>query len=89
MPDNRRLELKSEPDGYGFIYGQMFAADGDVYRVDIMPPIADWRGDHKLDGCQPHDTDWVVYLDGVEIARVAKRDQLQTAVTTKLIESKA
>ena len=89
MSDKPCLELKSEPDGYGFIYGQVFAADGEVYRVDIMPPIAEWRGDFKLDGCLPHATDWVVYLDGVEIARVSKRDELQTAVTTKLIESKA
>ena len=89
MPDKPLLALKSEPDGYGFIYGQVFAADGEVYRVDIMPPIAEWRGDFKLDDYPPHATDWVVYLDGVEIARVAKRDELQSAVTTKLIESKA
>ena len=89
MPDKPRLALKSEPDGYGFIYGQVFAADGEVYRVDIMPPIVEWRGDHKHDDYPPNATDWVVYLDGVEIARVARRDQLQTAVTTKLIESKA
>ena len=89
MPDHRHLELKSELDGFGIIYGQVLAADGEVYCVDIMPPIADWRGDHKLDGYPPHAIDWVVYLDGVEIARVAERDDLQTAVTTKLIESKA
>ena len=38
MAPKPRLELKPEPDGFGYLYGQLFASDGNVYRVDIMTP---------------------------------------------------
>ena len=88
--DRVRLELKREPDGIGYIYGQVFAPDGNVYRVDIMPPVGAWRGDIKLTGAgAPHATDWVVYMNGEEIARVMRRDDIASALTPQLLEAKA
>lgn len=85
-----RLELKPEPDGFGYVYGQVFAPDGNVYRVDIMPPIAEWRGGIKLSGQgAPHATDWVIYMNGEEIARVSKRGDIAPALTPQLLASKA
>ena len=81
-----RLELKPEPDGFGYLYGQVFAPDGAVYRVDIMPPDGAWRGDIRLTGQgAPHATDWVVYMNGEEIARVRKREDLAAAMTPGLL----
>ena len=82
--DKPRLDLKSEPDGFGFIYGRLVAADGEVYRVDIMPPASEWRGDMKPSATLPHPTDWVVHLDGAEIARVRRRDDIADAVVKRL-----
>ena len=80
MSDKTRLTLKDEPDGFGFIYGQYVDADGDVYRVDIMPPATEWRGDMKPSGHLPHPTDWVIHIDGEEIARVRRREDITSAV---------
>lgn len=76
-----RLELKPQPDGFGFVYGQLFAADGEVYRVDIMPPAGEWSGDLKPSGDLPHPTDWVIHVDGEEIARVQRRADIHDAIT--------
>lgn len=84
MSDQTRLTLKDEPDGFGFIYGQYVDANGDVYRVDIMPPASDWQGDTRPSKELPHPTDWVVHLDGEEIARVRRRDDIATAVARRL-----
>lgn len=64
-----KLHLKAQPDGYGFIYGVWVEGEESV-RVDIMPPRAHWDGDMMLPGQEPHATDWVVFANGVEIARV-------------------
>lgn len=75
-----RLELKPDPDGFGFIYGHLFSPDGEVYRVDIMPPAGEWSGDMKPTGDLPHPTDWVIHLDGDEIARVRSREDVDDAI---------
>lgn len=85
MHDKAKLALKAEPDGFGFIYGTLTGSDGECRRVDIMPPLPCWRGDIKLGGNgAPHPTDWVVYLDGEEVARVSTRDDLEAAVLAAL-----
>lgn len=85
MSDERhRLVLRPEPDGFGFIYGQLIVGDDEVYRVDIMPPAAEWRGDMKPSGQLPHPTDWVIHLDGDEIARVRRREDIASAVVKRL-----
>ena len=81
-----RLVLNPEPDGFGFLYGRLEVADGTSHTVNVMPPIAEWRGDMKMDGAYaPHPTDWVVYVDGEKIARVARRDDLASAIGRRLL----
>ncbi len=77
---SHRLTLKPEPDGLGYIYGTLIDDDGEVYRVNVLPPAPQWRGDLKPGDGLPHPTDWIVYLDGDEIARVSRREDIDTAV---------
>jgi len=82
------LVLKPEPDGFGFLYGTITDARGNSRRVDIMPPLPCWRGDVKLDGrSAPHPSHWVTYLDGEEVARVGRRDELEAALIAALARS--
>ena len=69
MTRTGNLHLKTRPDGYGYIYGVWQDGEHSI-RVDIMPPRALWDGDMMLPDRPPHETDWVVYADGEEIARV-------------------
>jgi hypothetical protein len=84
--DAPRLVLKPEPDGFGFLYGELVAGDGEAYRVDIMPPATEWRGDMKPSDRLPHPTDWVVHLDGEEIARVRRREDIDGAVQRRITQ---
>lgn len=88
MPREKpQLSLKPEPDGFGFIYGTLITEEGEVYRVDIMPPANEWSGSMKPSGGLPHPTDWVIHLDGDEIARVRRRDDIVQAVTSHLVST--
>lgn len=69
-----KLHLSVRADGYGFLYG-VWIVGAESIRVDIMPPKAHWQGDMLLATCPPHDTDWVIYADGKEIARVQAEDR--------------
>lgn len=84
--DKPVLKLKPMPDGLGFLYGELVCGET-VYRVDIMPPEKEWRGDVRMKVHGPHPTDWVVYLDGEEIARVRARDELEVAISNALTSS--
>ena len=81
------LKLSPNPDGYGFHYGTV-DVDGEVLRVNVLPPIALWKGDMKLPKYQPHETDWIVFVNGEEIARVRRREDLGELVHQRLLESK-
>ena len=82
MTGKTRLVLKGAPDGFGYLYGQLIAADGTITRVDILPPASEWRGDMKPSNGLPHLTDWIVYADGEEIARVSRRENLVDVLAT-------
>ena len=69
MARNGKLHLKTRPDGYGYIYG-VWQDGEETMRVDIMPPHMHWDGDIMMPDRPPHETDWVVYADGEEVARV-------------------
>lgn len=88
MAGKLRLELKPMPDGFGYLYGQVFTPDGNAIRVDILPPVAEWRGDIKPGPDTPHPTDWIVYANGDEIARVTRREDLQSALADLCLERK-
>ena len=80
-----RLTLKPRPDTYGFIYGTVEDESGQSHRVNIMPPLSEWRGDMKLPDYEPHAIDWVIYADDEEIARVTKRGDLEAIVAQRLL----
>jgi hypothetical protein len=85
MTNPYRLMLKPEPDGMGFLYGSITDTAGNSHRVDIMPPIAFWRGSLKPEGdSAPHPSDWVIYVDGSEIARVSKRGDIEPVIARQL-----
>ena len=76
------LDLKSQPDGLGYLYGTYRDTNGDSYRIDILPPAADWRGDMKPGAVDP--THWIIYVDGEEIGRVTRRADIATILTKSL-----
>lgn len=78
-----------QPDGFGFIYGTVHDEAGNTWRVNIMPPKAHWRGDLPLTGFEPHETDWVIYIDGAEVARVQSHAAITPAVTTAITKLKS
>ena len=78
------LKLNERPDGFAFLFGEYTTPKGERIRMDIMPPIAHWNGDLKMTELGPHATDWVVYADGEEIARVREKDALDRAVDQRL-----
>jgi hypothetical protein len=78
------LKLNPEPDGYGFLYGTL--SDGDeTHRVDVLPPVTHWCGHIKLPNYEPHATDWIVYVNGEEIAHVSRREDLGAMVRQRLL----
>jgi len=70
------VKLQSEPDAYGFIYGHAWRG-GRMFSLNVPPPKADWRGQFGLDGYQPHETDWVFYIEGREVARMTGQPDLE------------
>jgi hypothetical protein len=80
-----KLKLSSEPDGYGFFYGQL-EDDKRFHNINVMPPASQWRGDFHLEGYEPHATDWVLHVDGEEVARVRRREDVETELSKVLLE---
>lgn len=73
-----RVTIKDQPDEFGFIYGSVSSGEGGAsMQFDIMPPEADWQGGQRLPGFEPHQTDWVVYVDGEVVARVRSLDEVK------------
>ena len=79
-----KLNLRPQPDGYGFLYGEL-VTDTERHRVDILPPLPAWNGDIVLEGFAPDPTHWIVYVHGEEIARVEKRLDLEPILTARLL----
>ena len=74
------VRLAPEPDGYGFISGKLWDEEGTIHDVNILPPAAEWRGQSRLAGFEPHASDWILYLDGEEVARVGSGAELERTV---------
>ena len=60
-----KLTLKSEQDGMGFFYGRYHADDDTVVRVDVLPPKSHPRPHFAVSSDGMHDTDWIVFADGL------------------------
>ncbi|KUO56042.1 MAG: hypothetical protein APF80_12440 [Alphaproteobacteria bacterium BRH_c36] len=73
---NTRIELSSMPDGYGFIYGQAWRGE-QHFNINVLPPVSQWSGQMRLPNYEPHATDWILYVDGEEIARVSEREAVE------------
>lgn len=78
------LTLKPEQDGMGYFYGEWVADDGTRVRVDVLPPLS-----HPIpyfvattDGM--HETDWIIFANGDEVARVRDRSALEGALQVAL-----
>lgn len=77
------LELKPVPDTYGFIYGQARRGD-QLFDVNVLPPLPHWCGQFKLDGYVPDQHDWIIYVDGEEVARVQALVAVEAAIRSAL-----
>ena len=82
-----KWHLKSEPDAYGFLYGEVVSERGETLRVDVMPPASEWRGQVRLEGFEPHATEWVAYLEGEKIAQAASKDELFAVTSAHLAKN--
>jgi len=74
------LAINTQSDRCGWLNGLYETADGEQVHVDIMPPTHAWAGDVRLPGFEPHQTDWVVYIDGEEADRVRAWDDIEQAI---------
>ena len=77
------LELKPEPDGMGYLYGRLLLPDGDSRRVDVLPPRPSWRGQNEPSGLDPKQ--WIIYVDGEEIARVERCEEIAQLAFDQLL----
>ena len=83
--DHVKLDLNPVPISYGFIYGQAHRDTG-YHNVNVLPPKNRWYGQMKLDGYEPHETDWILYVDGEEVARVKERGSVEAEFQKVLLE---
>ncbi|MGD9670778.1 MAG: hypothetical protein AB7U75_17320 [Hyphomicrobiaceae bacterium] len=79
------IDLKARPDGYGFEYG-VARRGGRILNINVMPPQAHWDGDFELEGYEPHPTDWVLYIEGEEVARLQERAGIEAEFIRVLTE---
>ena len=81
-----KLILKPEQDGMGYFYGTYAGDDGSAVRVDVLPPHSHPRPVFVMNTpAEQHPTQWIVYANGQEIARVERREDLDTLDVTRLL----
>ena len=80
-----RLALNPAPDAYGFIYGQLHHG-AQHHNIKVMPPVAHRKGRFELEGHEPDKTNWILYIDGAEVARVRRREDIVTEFSKVIIE---
>jgi hypothetical protein len=80
-----KLTLKPEQDGTGYFYGHYVADDGTHVRVDVLPPKTYPRPYFVMDNSAMHDTEWLIYANGDEIARVSRREDIDALDITALL----
>ena len=85
MNDNIEVYLNAEADAYGFLNGDAIVGAESHHSVNVMPPRKYWTGQMELEGYEPHDADWVLFLDGEEVGRVREPDSIETVLARTLI----
>lgn len=84
------LILKPEQDGLGFFYGQYVTDDGEHFGVDVLPPKSHPKPYFVSTQEGMDETDWIIHVDGAEVARVGQLDAAEAALNvlgTKLIKN--
>ena len=84
MTDKLTVNLSHDQDGYGFYYGHVKRGDDLVCNVNLLPPAPQWSGDIKMEGYEPHPTEWIVFADGEELARISERGDIDDVLTRLL-----
>lgn len=79
------VTFSEQQDGFGFFYGTALSPTGETWSLNVMPPAPHWKGDFKLDGYEPHPTDWVIYVGDKEVARTSHARDIQHVLVNKLI----
>jgi len=78
------VTLQARPDAYGFIYGTGWHGER-MFSCNVMPPKSHWRGQYQLEGYRSHETDWVFYIEGREVARLRDQPDLEAEFTRLLL----
>lgn len=81
------LLLNSSADSSGWLVASYETADGESVRVDVMPPKDTWNGGSYYAGFEPHETEWVIYIDGDEVDRVLSWQEIEESVRQTLSKS--
>ena len=74
------LKLSERPDGYGFLYGQYKDDQGVSHNVNVIPPERLWDGDFPLEGYEPHASEWIILVNGQEVARASEKTAVATMI---------
>ena len=83
MTRSYRIAFKPEQDGMGYFYGTLERGD-EHHRIDLLPPKSEPKPFFVMSTEHMHDTDWIVYVDGEEIARVRHRHDIEQALIKAL-----
>lgn len=82
-----KLALKPQQDGLGYYYGEYETNDGKKLRIDLQPPQTHPNPYFVNRPAEEFDpVDWIVYVGGVEVARVRERDDVYQLDILKLIQ---
>ena len=64
------VKLSETVDEFGFYNGHIIDWDGKYFRLNILPPLNEWKGETELTGYKPDTKAWIIYIDNMEYARV-------------------
>jgi hypothetical protein len=78
------LTMKPEQDGMGYFYGEYIGVDGTRVRVDVLPPRSHPKPYFVMTTDQMHETDWIIYANGDEVARARRRDEIERRLVAAL-----
>lgn len=77
-----KLDLSTRVDGSGYFYGWA-QLDSKSCRVDVLPPKP-YLGDLMPPPCTPDDTQHIIFLEGDEVARCDRRDEVHYVVKSHM-----
>lgn len=79
------LTLRPDQDGMGYFYGDYRTDAGERLRVNVLPPRSHPRPSYVLVANEEADArQWIIYVNGEEVARVDDRAAIAAALTDAL-----